>query len=127
MLILKGVMQSSGARALGVPVNPRTTLRLTRIQTETVRVCVTDEAGTAVDLSELTTTLTVKANSSCDERVLRKQVTGTREGHADFVIAVADTRNLESGRYVYDVWVSATGVQQPVIGLSPCILEPGAF
>lgn len=127
MLILQGVMQSSGGRALGTPSNPRITLRLTRTQTETVCVCVTDESGAVVDLSEFTVTLTVKANSICDERALRKQVTGTREGHADFVIAVADTRNLEAGRYVYDVWVSATGVQQPVIGLSPCILEPGAF
>lgn len=127
MLILQGVARSSEAQAIGTPVNPRITLRLVRSQSEFVRVCVTDEAGVTVDLSTFTVTLTVKARSDCEDRAVRKQVTGSRYGHADFAFAAADTRSMEPGRYVFDVWISKTGEQQAVIGLSPFILEPSAL
>lgn len=127
MIILRGVRQSGEAQAVGTPSNPRRTLRFARLQTETIRVCVTDEAGVAVDLTLFTATLTVRVRSDCDERALRKQVTGNAYGYADFAFAATDTRNMEPGRYVFDVWISKTGEQQAVIGLSPFILEPSAF
>lgn len=127
MQILRGVFQTDEARAIGTPANPRITLRLGRAQSELVRVCVTDKAGVVVDLTAFIVTLTVKDRSDCDERAVRKQAVGNRYGYADLTFVSTDTRPLEPGRYVYDVWVSKVGAQQAVIGLSPFILEPSAF
>jgi hypothetical protein len=73
-----------------------------------------------------TVRLAVKKRAADGSPAFFKEVTPLA-ATSDFVIAPADTKSLEAGRYCYDVWhTAAGGDRNAVVPLSPMWLEPAA-
>lgn len=126
-LAIIGVLQNGERRAPLVPANPRQALRLIRGETSTVRIAVVTPAGTPVDLSGGTLTLTVKPHS--DDTEVSFQVAATLSnavaGLASFAVSSTAFQYVSPGRYVYDVWLTAAGgARSALVPLSPLALEP---
>jgi len=76
--------------------------------------------------------LTVRRKPYTEEKAM--QLTGAllrQEGRGTWVFAgvPTTTRNMEWGRYVFDVWLTkdTTGEKQQVVAIAPFVLEPGAL
>lgn len=117
---LVGIL-GDGPRAIGVPSDGHQTVKLPRGVVGVVSLMVIDPGGATVDLTSATVVeLRVRRHSDSEENVLRKTTTGDANGIALFSIAATDTRYLDAGRYVFDVWVD----DDQVVGLSAFVLEP---
>lgn len=105
-------------------------IRLNRGASVELRVTVLDQDGVPIDLTGKTVTLTARAAPSAEEPLFAAKVftAGKSDGCALFSFAASDTKNLEPGRYVYDVWVTDNvGGNQPAIELSELLVMAAAF
>ena len=91
-----------------------------------VRLAVRTPSGEAVPLAApAALTLTVKKMTS-GPVLFQKAPTVLPSGEAEFAVTPADTRHLEPGQYVYDVWLTLGGRRDAVVPLSPLHLEASA-
>ena len=81
-------------------------IRLPRGGTLTVDLSVLTADGGPQDLTGWTTILQVKRFANDDPADIAKTATVVGLGLARFAVVPADTRRLEPGRYVYDVWTT---------------------
>jgi len=128
-LNLIGILEDGSPPVLGQqPLDPRTTIRWTRGENVTINLTVKNTAGQEVSLAQpgpppadqTSLLLTVKKRPQ-DSKVFDK--TGTL---GVFTITPADTKNMEPGRYVFDIWLTKGGKRDPVVPLSTLLLEPSS-
>lgn len=129
-----GVWDDAAPRPVdgSVPANPRVQLRLTLGASYTLRLTVVTRGGVALDFGrdpEVSLIWTVKKTTNEWSPTLKK--TGTPvpsrgRNCADFSLVPNDTKFLQPGVYVYDIWVTFLGERNPVIPTSPFLLEPAA-
>lgn len=130
---LLGVLEDGSPRAAWVPANPRAALRLPRAGDVTVRVTVVRADGSPVDLTGKTVALTL-VRTTRQEGVVPPGLQVTASGPATggppnvaaLALSSAQTKALEARRYVYDVWLNASGVRDVLVPLSECVVEPAA-
>lgn len=68
---------------------------------------------------------TVKKNTSDETKVLQKKIMTFIEGKALVEIMPADTNQLESTEYVFDIQINfASGLVKTVMGPAPFVLGP---
>jgi hypothetical protein len=112
----------------GVPTNPRFTLRITKGATVRLLVTVLRPSGVLVDLDpEWAMVFTVKKKPDLPDYAIRKVGDFlTERGKATVELSAADTKNLDSGRYLWDLWLEMSegnADRQPIIPTSPLVLE----
>lgn len=99
-------------------------------ESATITIKITDSLNKYVDLTGATVYFTVKINEKDPAHIVQKistsgsqiLVTKPREGTAEIYISSTDTITLNSGVYVYDLWVMlATGKKHPAI--KPSVFE----
>ena len=130
---LIGVLEDGAApNALSdVPENARIELRMTQGSTLKVRLTLMNTAGTPVRLADdvsaaVWMTIKRRANQDTpDMSIVGALVPADGGNRADFSISATATKYLAPGRYVYDVWLVFQGSRDPVVPISPFILEPG--
>lgn len=130
---LIGVLEDGAApNALSdVPENARIELRMTQGSTLKVRLTLMNTAGTPVRLADDVSAavwMTIKRRASQDTpdmSIVGALVPVDGANRADFSISATATKYLAPGRYVYDVWLLFQGSRDPVVPISPFILEPG--
>jgi hypothetical protein len=114
-----------------VPDNARIELRMTQGSTLKVRLYLVNTAGTPLRLAAdptATVWMTIKAKANQDTpnlSVAGTILTAEGQNRVDFSIPAAATTYMVPGRYVYDVWLTFNNSRDPVVPLSPFILEPG--
>lgn len=131
---LRGLLRDGSNPGPGVDQNSAQTVAMPYGGTLVVVVTVVRQDGSAPDLAGYIATLAVKAVSNQWDRWpgFRKTVTLPSVGVAANVavlptIVPADTKFLQPGRYVYDVWLqSPSGEQNSVVDLSAFVLSPAA-
>jgi hypothetical protein len=122
LLTLTGVLEDGTPRADNIPVNPRWALSFPIGTNLTLRLTIYTPDGNTVPLSTNSCTWTLKKSPADGTSIFAK--TGLANGASiDFTLLPADTKQLSSGIYVYDIWYSATGVRNSVVPLSPLYLE----
>jgi hypothetical protein len=132
VIYLTGVYANGEDWASTVPYDPRTTLSMARGSSVTVHLRVFTPAGVPYDLNGKTVTLTVKKSSLQESAQPGFRKTATllangRTGQCTFVVTPADTKLLDPGRFVYDVWITdGAGARDPLVNLSPFVLGPAA-
>lgn len=126
LLQLTGVLEDGSSRAEGssVPFNPRKSIAFPLGTSLTIRLQVVTSEGTPVVGG--TVRLAAKKRASDGSPAFFKEVSPLAAS-VDFVITPTDTKSLEAGRYVYDVWhIAGDGARNAVVPLSPLWLEPAA-
>ena len=126
---LIGVVEDGTTRRAGVPVNPRTTLKTSKGQDFQIEVTVVTSGGNQVSLAGTTPTLTIKKRPQ-DDPALLKYTNGDIVGNVvTFTLPSVDSkRKLDPpGQYVYDVWITLDSKLEPVVPLSPLLVEAAAF
>lgn len=115
---LLGLLEDGSPPTVGVPPeNPRTTIRITRGQDVTIRLSVRNTSGSDVPLATGVVVMTVKKRPQ-DSKVFDKTATVNT-----ITILPADTKNMDPGKWVFDIWLTKDGKRNPVIPLSTLILE----
>lgn len=109
--------------------NPRVTLRWALGTTVTIRMTVRTGAGELVDLTAVATSLLLTVRKTIRDALPAFSTAGTvtpgaGPGRAEFTVPSSATRLLDPGRFVYDVWLTRTSGRDPIVPLSPLILEP---
>lgn len=130
---LIGVLEDGAApNALSdVPDNARIELRMTQGSTLKIRLALLNTAGTPVRLADdvaasVWMTIKKRANQDTPDMSIAGSIVAVAGvNRVDFAISPTATKYLAPGRYVYDVWLVFNGSRDPVIPLSPFILEPG--
>lgn len=120
---LTGVLEDgTKPRSSGVPVNPRKALSVPVAADWSAQISIVTPLGSSVNLAGATLLLTIKKRASDAPLVSRLATLGGTGGTFTFV--PIDTRNLEPGYYVYDVWLTDSGGNRSaVVPLSPLHLE----
>lgn len=110
---LTGIVDDNTLLAPTMPRNTATTFLLPQFASVNVYVHVHNNAGVAVDVSNLTeAVLTMQRQLDPCQRIPELRVTGVWAGAPNaknllrFPISPADTRQLNLGRYFFDVWLT---------------------
>lgn len=125
---LTGVLQDGSPPRPGVPLNPRVAITLSKGQALTIELTVVNAGGVAVPLTGTVPTLTIKKRPQ-DQKLLQYVAPSIVGNVATFQIPALDTKKKidHPGPYIYDIWVTVGGALQPVVPLSPFIVEPAAL
>ena len=116
-------------------LGPENEITIIQGTSKTFRLHVTDAEETDVDLTGAVIYLTIKCDLDDPAPTIQKISTDVaqididepREGQALIFFVPADTQNLDSGEYIYDVLViDATGGRHVVIGPDPFFVTRGA-
>ncbi len=127
-----GIWDDGSNRSPVLPSNTRATMSLIRSASTFVRLTVKRNDGTLLDFRDsnpaVTLKLYVRRNARDGGYVL--QSTGTvvateGPGRALFTITSDQTKLIQPGRYLYDVWLTYDGTKNALIPLSTFILQPG--
>ena len=110
-------------------MGPANEIEIFRGSSKVYELQVTDAEGKAVDLTGARVVLSVKCDVKDAAALIQKDslvgptqvdITRPKEGIAEIKLAPSDTRTLNVGQYVFDVWVVlAGGAQSPVVLPSP--------
>lgn len=113
---------------------PANAIQIVRGASRTLELTVTDDNNAPVDLTNGKLYLSVKV-APLDERALLQKTSADplqidifapRSGKAKIYFQPADTANLDTHEYVFDVWaVLANGRRYPVIQPSVFAVQPG--
>lgn len=129
-LTITGVLESGGTRRPGVPSNPRTPITIVQGVTAKLFVPIVNPDGSAVALGAGDKLeWAVKKKPTDNPPLILKTATylTTEAGVPYFVLAPTDTKQMEAGRYVWDVWLTRVigldTFRDPVIPQSPMVLE----
>lgn len=114
-------------------IQPTNVLTLYRGQTKRIDLALTDEDGSALDLTTARIFFTVTKNPEDANPVFRKdsangsseiEITFPKLGEIIVFVSANDTITLEEGRYFYDIWVEIVTGQE--ITRFP-VIEPTYF
>lgn len=121
LLSLTGVLEDGSApRGTYVPLNPRKTLSMPLGSSVTLAVRILRANGQVVTTG--TAIFTVKKNARDFTAAFTKS--GTPADPLQLTIAPSDTKNLEPGLFVYDVFhVDGSGDRNAVVPLSTLLIE----
>ena len=106
---------------------PKNAISIYQGASRTLALTVLDAGGDAVDLTGATAYMTVKKLLSDSTALVRKASTDVaqasivtpRAGKVEFYLVPADTKTLDAGRYVFDMWVQlASGSRYAVVTTS---------
>jgi len=101
-----------------------TTMEMVRGDSETVSVWLEDDNGHAPFVTGDTVYFTVKQDKFSTEKAFQKTVTTFVDGKAFVDILPADTKNMEFGRYFYDVQITfANGEVKTIVPCSQFVLK----
>lgn len=102
--------------------NPRKAISFCHGQDVSIRFQVRTPGGGGVPITDPTSlVLTVKKNPA--DSPLFKVTPTIVAGTPTFAITPANTKNLQPGTFVYDIWLTAGGKRDAVVPLSPLRLE----
>ena len=128
---LTGLLDDASPLGAGVQWNPRRPIRFTQGASVRLRLTVIRRDGTAVNLAlDPSTVLEFNVKkTSLDDKISTLSKTGVlvpteANNRADFTIAPTDTKFVQPGRYIYDVWLTYLGERNPVVPASLCAIEP---
>ena len=105
-------------------MDPDSTILVARGETKTLRLTITQEGGTPLDLTSATLYMTVKRFMDDKSILIAKvstnplqiSITRPKHGEAEIYLVSSDTRALAPTDYVYDIWVVLPGDKRyPVI------------
>lgn len=123
-IALTGVLDDGRELAVGVPTNPRRTLRIPVGETVEITCSVVRRGdGSTVTLPVNSLTFTLKKSARDSQYVVKTSGPATEGQVAVFTIPPSATKNAEPGRYVWDLWLTLDGARSSVIGLSPVDIE----
>lgn len=129
-LTVIGVLETGEPRRPGVPENPRTTITFQQGVNLSLRVHVLRPDGSQVVLGPSDSlSWSVKKKPTDNPPLIAKTATSTNavEGDPVFTLAPVDTKQMDAGRYVWDIWltrvVGLTTLRDPVIPQSGLVLE----
>ena len=110
-------------------LGPENEIEIYRGSSKTYELHVTDAEETDVDLTGARIVLSVKCDLKDQAPLIQKDsnvgaaeidINHPLEGKAEIKFVSADTRTMDVGEYIFDVWVVlASGVRGPVIAPSP--------
>lgn len=122
-----GVLETGVPRRPGVPANPRTTLTFQQGVSLMFTVPIVSPDGANVVLGTHDTVVWNIKKKPTDNPPLVSKVAVNTQGQAVFALLPSDTKQMDAGRYVWDVWlIRVIGVdtfRDPVIPQSPLVLE----
>jgi hypothetical protein len=125
LVYILGVLDDGTKLAPWVPENPRMALQVTQEVSTVVHMEVVNRAGVPMPTTEgATYTLTMKKRPQDIPALIT--VTGTPKGPniVEFAFAPSTARNLEWGRYCYDIRMAQGGEANLLIPTSPFLLQP---
>lgn len=128
-LTLIGVLQSGGTFASGVPSNPRTTITIQQGASVRISVYVVEPSGGQVKLNvgDVVAFAVKKRPTDTPPLISKVMTMMAQTDHAEFDIDSADTKQMDAGRYVWDVWLTRVDgevtLRDAVIPQSPLVLE----
>lgn len=115
-------MSSGTSNILGI----ENELEITRGTSKTLKLKVEDGEGEHVDITGARIVMTVKCKISDREHVIQKdsdvgvaevEITDGPNGCAEIKLSPTDTQNLDTGSYVFDVWiVLPSGAKHLIVG-----------
>lgn len=129
--LLGVVPDGSNRDDLRVPANPRKRARLIQGSSLSFRLSVVTQGGVPVDLAadpDATLHLTVKKTArDADSKlvIVGSLDPATGKNTAIFTAAPTATKYLDPGLYVYDVWLTYSGVRDCILPASQLHIEPG--
>lgn len=126
VLYLEGLLPDGSPAAAGVTLNPRKALSLGVGQDASLRLTVRTPSGEAVPLAAPAALVLTVKKVAVGPVLFQRVPTVLPSGQAEFAVTPADTRYLEPGQYVYDVWLTLGGKRDAVVPLSPLHLEASA-
>ena len=116
-------------------LGPSNQIEIYRGSTKTYELEVVDAESVAINLTGARVICTVKCDVSKPAPLIQKdsaagatqvEITSPLEGKAHIKFIPSDTKTMDVGEYVFDVWVVlATSEQYPVITPSPFIVLAG--
>lgn len=129
---LQGVWDSGSSSACNTCCVTPKPLRLTKGADALLRVYVVDRAGAKVDLSDPTTQITFTPRRQAVGSDLLfparlAEVVDGPNGIAEVRLTSADTRYVEPGVYVYDLWMTQLGDLQPLIPVGQLVMQPALY
>ena len=129
-LTLIGVLEDGSPRRPGVPINPRTTITFPQGVSLSLTVQIVRPDGSPVILGPSDKAeWSVKKKPTDNPPLIAKTATSLNvvAGNPVFTTLPVDTKQMEAGRYVWDVWltrvVGLDTFRDPVIGQSTLVLE----
>lgn len=97
------------------------TIRLALGQSATIQLRVTNPSGQPAQTDGATATLAVKRRAFDSPAISKSAAMAGNQ--ATFALVPADTKLLETGHYVYDVWVQTSPTaRDPVVPISAWVL-----
>jgi hypothetical protein len=116
-------------------LGPENQIEILRGASKIYELEVLDGEGNAVDLTGARVILTVKCKLEDVDSIIQKDsdvgatqidITHPLEGKAEIKFVPSDTNTMNTGEYIFDVWVVLTsGVSNAVINPSPFIVKAG--
>lgn len=116
---LVAVLEVGGVRGDSVPREARTDIAIQQGQDVTFRLTCWRSDG-SVCVIALADTIVLSIKKQPFDPLALLSLTGTRKpaegpGRADFTLAKADTLQLPSGNYFFDVWLTQNSKNDPVL------------
>ena len=102
-----------------------TNISMIRGDSEAIKVSCRNESGDDVPLVEGDIVyFTVKCSPRAEEKLLQKVITEFVDGVALITIEPEDTKELNSGKYQYDIqWTRADGTVKTIVPVSDFVIE----
>jgi hypothetical protein len=125
---LVGVLEDGSVPSAGVPQNPRKTIGFPLGSDVLLRIRVIGADGSPIPLpAPASLRLTAKKRFNDIDAAFFKEATlvSRLDGLGTFSVVPNDTKQLASGQFAYDVWLTdADGKRSALIPTSPLIIEP---
>lgn len=126
LLYLTGILEDGTPRSAMVPPNSRQQISVPFLSSLDIKIKVIGANAAPIPLAGKTLSITIKKKSTDQVWLIKKSATLLpAEGHnvASFAIASSQGRAIPAGRYVYDVWMSESTVNDCIVDLSPFVVE----
>lgn len=123
---LTGIIEDGSTPDESLPDDTRRAIRITKGQSVMLELEVKARSGVLVDLSGGSIAMSIKRKTSDGQNLVSLTATlGQPKGTASISITPANTKPLEPGFYVYDIWyTSAGGDREPLVAASRLFLAP---
>lgn len=129
-LFLIGVYEDGSPRSRTVPENPRKQLEIIQGSEVLLSLLAVHRDGSPIDTSLYEFFWSIRrkrTDAFCSMTRQGTPMPSKGPGVVEFYLASNETVEFAPGQYVYDVWMTATDFQEPLVPFSALVVEPSIF